>query len=145
MRKYGLIGGAISIACFIGVASVYLHARRPAATNPPALQHELSPYNLSSADVARLKVEATGGECKAAEILTRYYFDVALDPYSGLKWVRVAAKRCPDAEAKMELGMILVHNKKDPKTAAEVADLIVQIQKIDPQRAAELQYELARP
>jgi hypothetical protein len=144
MRKYGLIGGAISVVCFITMISLYLHSRRPAAANLPGLQHELSPYNLSSTDVAQLKVEATGGDCRAAEILTRYYFDVALDPYSGLKWVRVAAKRCPDAEAKMELGMILVHNKSDPETAAEIADLIVQIRQINPQRAAELQFEFAR-
>jgi hypothetical protein len=144
MRKYGLISGAISVVCFIAVISLYLHSRRTGSANLPAVQHELSPYNLSSADVARLKVEATGGDCRAAEILTRYYFDVALDPYSGLKWVRVAAKSCPDAEAKMELGMILVHNKSDPKTAAEVADLVVQIRKINPGRAAELQFELAR-
>jgi hypothetical protein len=143
MRKYGLIGGAISIACFIGVASIYLHARRPAATNPPRIQHALSPYDLSADDLVPLKTEATGGDCKAAEILTRYYFDVAQDPYGGgLKWVRVAAKNCPDAGAKVELAVFLMHSKNDPKTAAEIADLIVQIQKTNPSMAAELKYEL---
>jgi hypothetical protein len=92
--------------------------------------------------LVQLKTEAIGGDCQAAEILTRYYFDVALDPYSGLKWVRVAAKRCLDTGAKMELARILLHNKNDPKTAAEIADLIVQIQKIDPYLAAALKSEL---
>jgi hypothetical protein len=64
MRKYGLIGGAISIACFIGVASVYLHARRPAATISPRIQHALSPYDLSADDLVALKTEATGGDCR---------------------------------------------------------------------------------
>ena len=90
-----------------------------------------------------LKTEATGGDCKAAEILTRYYFDVAQDPYGGgLKWVRVAAKNCPDAGAKVELAVFLMHSKNDPKTAAEIADLIVQIQKTNPSTAADLKYEL---
>ena len=147
MRKYVLLGGAISIVCSTTIIFFYLHGRRPAAASPPRLQHDLSsynlsPYDLSSADVVRLEAGATGGDCKAAEILTRYYFDVVLDLYRGIKWARVAAKRCPDAEDKMELGMILVHYKSDPKTAAEVADLIVQIRKTSPARAAELQFEL---
>jgi hypothetical protein len=147
MRKYGLIGGAIVVVCFIAVISVYLHARRPAAASPPGFQHKLLSYNLSPYDlppdaVEPLKAGALGGNCKAAEILTRYYFEVRVDFYGGLRWVRVAAKNCPDARAKMELGMILVHYKNDPKAAAEVADLVVQIQKINRQQAAELQSEL---
>ena len=149
MRKYDLIGGAIVIVCLIGVISVYLYARRPAAASPPGLQHKLlsynlSPYDLPSDAVEPLKAGALGGNCKAAKILTRYYFDVLQDFYGGIRWVRVAAKNCPDAEPKMELGMILVHYKNDPKIAAEVADLIVQIQKVNPERAAELQFELER-
>src|ERR1700753_1887053 len=132
MRKYGLIGGAIAIVCAIGAISVYLHARRPAVASPPGLQHKLlsytlSPYDMPSDAVEPLKAGALGGNCKAAEILTRYYFDVLQDLYGGIRWVRVAAKNCPDVEPKMELGMILAHYKSDPKAAAEVADLIVQI------------------
>ena len=143
MRKYGLIAGAILIACFIGVASVYLHAGRPTVANPPRIQHALSPYDLSADDLVILKTEATGGDCKAAEILTRYYFDVAQDPYGGgLKWVRVAAKNCPDTRSKVELAVFLMHSKNDPKAAAEIAGLIVQIQKTDPYTAAEFKREL---
>jgi len=108
------------------------------------MSYNLSPYNLPSDAVEPLKAGALGGNCNAAEILTRYYFDVLLDFYSGLRWVRVAAKNCPDAEAKMELGMILVHYKTDPKAVAEISDLIVQIQKVNPQRATQLQSELER-
>ena len=147
MRKYGLIGGAIAIVCVIGVVSVYLHARRPAVASPPGLQHKLlsynlSPYDLPSDSVEPLKAGALGGNCKAAKILTRYYFEVLQDFYGGIRWVRVAAKNCPDAEPKMELGMILVHYKNDPKIAAEVTDLIVQIRKTSPAWADELQFEL---
>jgi hypothetical protein len=147
MRKYGLLGGVISIVCAMAIIFFYLHCRRPAVASPPGPQHNLtsynlSPYDLSPADAVRLEARATGGDCKAAEILTRYYFDVALDLYTGIKWARIAAKRCPDAEDKMELGFILVHYKSDPKIAAEVADLIVQIRKTSPARAAELKDEL---
>ena len=147
MRKYGLIVGAISIVCFIAAISVYLHARRPAVASPPGLQHKLlsynlSPYDLPSDAVEPLKAGALGGNCQAAKILTRYYFEVLQDFYGGIRWVRVAAKNCPDAGAKMELGMILVHYKSDPKAAAEVADLIVQIRKTSPAWADELQGEL---
>ena len=143
MRKYGLMVGAISIACFVGVASVYLRAGKPTVANPPRIQHALSPYDLSADDLVPLKTEATGGDCRAAEILTRYYFDVAQDPYGGgLKWVRVAAKSCPDARSKVELAVFLMHSKNDPKTAAEIAGLIVQIQKTAPDTATELKREL---
>jgi hypothetical protein len=147
MRKYGLLGGVISIVCAIAITFFYLHGRRSATASPPGIRHKLlsynlSPYDLPPDDVEPLKAGATGGNCKAAEILTRYYFDVRQDFYSGLNWVRVAAKNCPDAGAKMELGMILVHYKSDPKAAAEVADLIVQIRKTSPAWADELQGEL---
>jgi hypothetical protein len=142
MRKYGVIGGAISITCVMAIVFFCLHGRRPAAASPPGVQYELSPYNLAADDLAQLQTGAAGGDCKAAKILTRYYFDVALDPYSGLKWNRVAAKKCPDAEPKVGLVIFLMNNKNDPENAAEIADLIVQIQKIDPYRAAELKSEL---
>lgn len=142
MRRYGVIVGAISVISFMVVGFLYLHARRPSAADLSRVQHNLSPYELSAADLAPLKAEATGGNCKAAETLTRYYFDVALDPYSGLSWVRVAAKTCPDAGAKIALAKILMHNKNDPKTAEEIARLVVQIEKIDPYWATELKSEL---
>ena len=147
MRKYVLLGGAISIACSIVIVFLYLHAKKPAAASPPGIKHKLlsynlSPYDLSSDDIEPLKAGALGGNCKAAKVLTRYYFDVLLDLYNGIKWVRVAAKNCPDVAPKMELGMMLVHYKTDPKVAAEVADLIVQIRKTNPARADELQFEL---
>lgn len=147
MRKYVLLGGAISIACSIVIVFLYLHAKKPAAASPPGIKHKLlsynlSPYDLPSDDIEPLKAGALGGNCKAAKVLTRYYFDVLLDLYNGIKWVRVAAKNCPDVAPKMELGMMLVHYKTDPKVAAEVADLIVQIRKTNPARADELQFEL---
>ena len=144
MCKYGLLGGAISLVC-IAALLFYLHARMPVGAKPPEFQQRLlllSPYELPSDAVEPLKAGALSGNCKAAEILTRYYFDVRQEFYSGLKWVRVAAKNCPDEGAKMELGMILVHYKGDPKAAAEVADLIVQIRKTSPVRADALQFEL---
>ena len=144
MRKYGLLGGAILIVCSIAAISLYVHARRPASTSPPGFQQNLllSPYDLPPDAVKPLKAAALGGNCKAAKILTRYTSVVRQDFYGGLQWVRVAAKNCPDAEPKMELGMILVHYKSDPKAVAEVADLIVQIRKSSPALADELQFEL---
>ena len=145
MRKYGLLGGAILIVCFIVAISFYLHVRGPASTSSPEFQRKLlllSPYDLPSDAVEPLKAAALGGNCKATKILMRNSFVVRQDFYGGLQWARVGAKNCPDAEPKMELGMILVHYKSDPKAVAEVADLIVQIRKTDPAQAAELQYEL---
>lgn len=149
MRKYIPLGGAISVVCSIAIVFLYLHAKRPVAASPPGLQHKLlsynlSPYNLSPDDIEPLKAGALGGNCQAAKVLTRYYFDVLLDLYGGIKWVRVAAKNCPDVAPKMELGMMLVHYKSDPKVAAEVADLIVQIRKTNPAQADELQLEFER-
>lgn len=99
------------------------------------------PYSLTKSDVEYLKEKSIRGDCEASTRLAMYYLYGALELDTATKFLRIAAK-CPDNAPKEYLVHILMHNKDDSETTAEIHQLIDEIRKTDPAKATELEGQL---
>jgi len=110
------------------------------APNPPRIEPSATyPYSLRPREVQRLEVRAAEGDCDAAKLVSRYYFDAALDPDKAIEWQRMAAKHCPGNEAKVTFAETLINYTANPAADREIAEWVAKIHTTDPEKAAELE------
>jgi hypothetical protein len=94
-------------------------------------------FSVSDEELARLKSEASRGDCRSAAALGQLYLNEALDRETAAMWFRIAAK-CPDVGSKELLAEILAQLRSDPAAIKEINKLIDEIRSLDPERAAVL-------
>ena len=135
-KKYIFLSCVVVFASVVSVLCFHFYQQR--ATPEP----EGFPYFLSTNEIESLKRKSEHGDCVASFRLAKYYLYGALELDTGTKWLRVAAKSCTDPTIKEYLAYILIHNKADPATTAEINQLVAEIRKIDPAKATKLEDRL---
>jgi hypothetical protein len=90
-------------------------------------------YSLSENEINTFQSAARSGSCEAANRLARYHLNITLRTDQAIYWYRLG-RHCLDVNAKMELIGLLM-DSKDRDVINEVDDILLEIDKIDPQES----------
>jgi hypothetical protein len=94
---------------------------------------------IGQPDYDRLAKRAQAGDCDAAYRVARHHHFFSMNVDEAIRFYRIAAK-CPDVNAKEALIIILMHFSE---ADAEVDKLLLQMDGLEPERAAAIRKEIA--
>lgn len=111
---------------------------RTKQTASEVLEPSAAAFRIPDAEMSAMQARARGGDCDAALRIGRHHSYYTQDWPQAVIWFRVAA-RCPSASVKGEFVNILLSTETDDSlVAAEVDDVLKEIEALDPKYYADV-------